>query len=223
MTDKFSCRLLDVKTLGDREFEGYGSVFHNVDLGGDIVMPGAFKKSLAQHTSNGTMPKMFYGHDPNRVPGRWLSIKEDNRGLAVRGVLAKTPLGDEVRELLRMDAIGGLSIGYRTVDWDHDASGNRRIKEVDLWECSVVSLPMNTSATVISAKDRFPTVRHFERALNKEFGFTRRAAAHVATKAWSTVAEQLGATGKFQELIAELDEQTAIVHLLTAAKRIRGI
>jgi hypothetical protein len=78
---------LEIKSLSDREFDGHGSIFGNVDLGGDIVLPGAFKRSLAQHRKEGSLPQMFWMHDPSRVPGKWLSMSEDEDGLAVKGVL----------------------------------------------------------------------------------------------------------------------------------------
>ena len=50
---------LEIKQLSAREFEGHGSVFGNEDLGGDVVMPGAFERSLAQHKASGSLPQMF--------------------------------------------------------------------------------------------------------------------------------------------------------------------
>lgn len=161
---------LEIKSLEGREFSGHGSVFGNEDLGGDIVLPGAFKRSLAQHKANGALPQMFWMHDPSRVPGKWLDMAEDKRGLAVKGVLADTDLGNEIHTLLKMEAVRGLSIGYVTKDQDFDDDGNRLLKEVDLWEVSVVSLPMNPLAQVahvksgLSARGEYvPTIREIER------------------------------------------------------------
>lgn len=163
---------LEIKSLSDREFEGHGSIFGNVDLGGDIVMPGAFKRTLAEHKKSKSLPQMFWMHDPSRVPGKWTEMYEDSKGLVVRGVLADTDLGNEIRTLLKMDAVRGLSIGYVTRDQDYDKEGNRLIKEADLWEVSVVSLPMNPLAQVVHAKSRLsaegeyvPSAREFERLL----------------------------------------------------------
>lgn len=160
---------LEIKNLQSREFDGYGSVFKNVDLGDDIVVPGAFAKSLEDHEKNGTLPQMFWMHDPSRVPGKWLSMSEDKRGLAVKGVLADTELGNEIHTLLKMEAVRGLSIGYKTIDDDFTENGIRLIKEAELWEVSVVSLPMNPLAQVAHIKSRLsaegayvPTPREFE-------------------------------------------------------------
>lgn len=179
---------LEVKSLNDREFEGHGSVFRNVDLGGDIVVPGAFKKSLAQHKASGSLPALFWMHDPTRVAGKWVDMDEDRHGLKVKGVLADTPLGNEIHTLLKMDAVRGLSIGYRTLDQDWDKDGNRLIKEAELWEVSVVSLPMNPLAQVAHVKSRLsergeyvPTPREFERIL-RDVGCSQSVAKRIVAK-----------------------------------------
>ena len=179
---------LEIKSLSDREFEGHGSVFKNIDLGGDIVLPGAFKRSLKQHKDSGQLPQMFWMHDPSRVPGKWLDMSEDKKGLVVRGVLADTDLGNEIHTLLKMDAVRGLSIGYVTRDQDFDKDGNRLIKEADLWEVSVVSMPMNPLAQVAHVKSRLsaageyvPTVREFERVL-RDVGCSQKVAKILISK-----------------------------------------
>jgi HK97 family phage prohead protease len=179
---------LEIKQLSDREFEGHGSIFGNEDLGGDIVLPGAFKRTLARHKKSGSLPQMFWMHDPSRVPGKWLKMSEDKTGLKVKGELAPTPLGDEIRTLLQMEAVRGLSIGYRTVDQDFDDDGRRLLKEIELWEVSVVSLPMNPLAQVAHAKSQLsaigeyvPTPREFERTL-RDVGCSQKVAKRIMSK-----------------------------------------
>lgn len=179
---------LEIKSLGAREFEGHGSIFGNIDLGGDIVMPGAFKRSLAQHKKSGSLPQMFWMHRPDQVPGRWLEMEEDAKGLYVKGELADTPLGNEMHTLLKIKAVRGQSIGYRTIDMDYDKDGNRLLKEIDLWEVSLVSLAMNPLARVEGVKSRLsaageyvPTQREFERLL-RDAGCSRKLAEVMAAK-----------------------------------------
>jgi HK97 family phage prohead protease len=145
---------LEIKALGKREFEGYGSIFGNKDWGDDVVLPGAFTKTLAEHKSEGTLPMMFWMHDPSRVPGKWLDMHEDENGLHVKGQLADTPLGNEIHTLLGMKAVSGLSIGYITQQQDFNNDGVRLIKQADLLETSIVSIPMNPKAQIIHAKSR---------------------------------------------------------------------
>jgi hypothetical protein len=131
---------------------------------------------------------MFWMHDPSRVPGKWTDMRETDDGLHVKGVLADTPLGNEIHTLLKMDAVRGLSIGYQTTDADYDRDGNRVIKQADLWEVSVVSLPMNPLAQVQHVKSQLsaageyvPTVKEFERIL-RNAGCSRSVAKLIAYK-----------------------------------------
>lgn len=166
---------LEIKALNEREFSGYGSVFGNEDHGGDVVMRGAFTKSLREKESRGQLPQMFWAHDPSRVPGKWLEMREDKHGLAVKGVLADTPLGNEILTLVKMEAVRGLSIGFVTKEQEFEEDGTRLIKEVDLWEVSIVSLPMNPLAEVVHVHSRLsaageyvPTIKELERILRNE-------------------------------------------------------
>jgi len=178
---------LDVKNLASREFSGLGSVFRNVDLGGDIVVPGAFKRSLAEHKSSGSLPPMFWMHNPAQVPGVWKEMREENDGLFVKGELVDTPLGNEMRTLLQHKAVRGMSIGYKANDIDFDEDGNRLLKDLDLWEVSIVSLAMNPLAQVTAAKSRLsvhgeyiPTHREFERIL-RDAGCSRKVAMQIVS------------------------------------------
>lgn len=179
---------LEIKALNDREFSGHGSIFGNVDLGGDAVMPGAFKRTLARHKTAGTLPSMFWMHSPNQVPGVWKEMREDEQGLFVKGELADTQLGNEMRTLLGMKAVRGLSIGYRTIDREWTDDGVRLLKEVDLMEVSIVSLAMNPLAKIEASKARLselceyvPTEREFEKSL-RDAGYSRSVACHLASK-----------------------------------------
>jgi HK97 family phage prohead protease len=136
----------------DGTFSGYASVFGKTDLGRDMVMPGAFGASLAKRGSTGV--KMLFQHDPNEPIGVWLDVHEDSRGLFVHGKLTtEVARAREVLSLMRAGALDGLSIGYRTVRGRTDqASGVRRLIEVDLWEISVVTFPMLPEARVSAVK-----------------------------------------------------------------------
>ena len=179
---------LELKALDARQFQGHGAVFGNVDLGGDIVMPGAFARSLAEHKAAGTMPLMFWMHQPDQVPGVWLDMSEDKEGLAVHGELVDTTLGRDVRTLLQKKAVRGLSIGYvpQQVGWDRH--GNRLLIELDLIEVSIVSMGMNPLATIESAKARLsaageyvPTAREIEQVF-RTMGCSKSVARHLTAK-----------------------------------------
>jgi HK97 family phage prohead protease len=142
--------------LGDVEadgsFSGYASLFGEADLNRDVVMPGAFAASLARRGAAGV--RMLFQHDPAAPIGVWTEIREDARGLFVRGrLMTDVAKGREVLALMRAGAIDGLSIGFRTVRGRTDAkTGIRRLLEVDLWEISVVTFPMLPAARVSAVK-----------------------------------------------------------------------
>jgi HK97 family phage prohead protease len=218
---------LEIKSLSDREFEGHGSIFGNVDLGGDVVLPGAFKRTLADHKKAGSMPSMFWMHKPDQVAGAWSDVREDSKGLYVRGSLADTQLGNEMRELLRMKAVRGLSIGYRTNESDYDREGNRLLKEVDLWEISIVSMAMNPLAKVEASKSRLslkgeyvPTEREFERTL-RDAGYSRAVARHLAGKVFDAEVDSgtLRHSRQWDAGPVENDEERQAAELLKSLNR----
>ncbi|MBO6719146.1 MAG: HK97 family phage prohead protease [Rhizobiaceae bacterium] len=136
----------------DGSFSGYASLFGRVDLGRDVVERGAFACSLEKRGAAGI--RMLFQHDPATPIGAWQEVREDARGLFVRGQLAlDSAKAREVHALMRGRALDGLSIGFRTVRARKEAkSGVRRILEADLWEISVVTFPMLPEARVDSVK-----------------------------------------------------------------------
>jgi HK97 family phage prohead protease len=148
---------LDLKAVADDGvFEGYASLFNREDLGGDIVLPGAFRASLARRGPAGI--KLLFQHNPSEPIGIWQSLREDARGLLVRGrLMLDVARAREIHTLMRVGAVDGLSIGFRAVKARRDrATGVRRLEQVDLWEISVVTFPMLPEARVAAVKQRRP-------------------------------------------------------------------
>lgn len=186
----------DVKADGEtRVISGRGSVFGNVDNGGDVVLPGAFARSIA----SGKKVAMLWQHDSREVIGVWTKITEDAAGLNVEGVLADTPRGNEAYALLKMGAIDGLSIGYRTLDseWRDDV---RAIKEAELWEVSVVTFPMNEEARVDAVKAAAMTERDMERKLTQDAGLSRSVARRLMDGGFNAVKGMQDAAADSEEL-----------------------
>jgi hypothetical protein len=143
---------LELKALTDEgTFEGYAAIFGNVDQGGDRIVPGAFAKSLKKGGHGGSV-KMLWNHSPLEPIGVWEELTEDAKGLFGRGkLILEVAKAKEVHALIKAKAIGGLSIGYRTVR-DAIEQGVRMIKEADLYEISPVTFPMNTGAKITAVK-----------------------------------------------------------------------
>lgn len=144
-------------TESDQEtgvFEAYGNVKWVVDSYREVAVDGAFKKSIARHKSEGTMPKMLWNHNPDVVIGKWLDMEEDDIGLKVKGQLAlNTQKGRETYELLKMGALDSLSIGFTAPKESYGSKDNvTYLEEIDLYEVSVVTFPANKESTVTSIK-----------------------------------------------------------------------
>lgn len=156
--------------------EGYGSVFGLVDRGGDIVAPGAFKASLASWKKKKQAPAMLWQHDSYNPVGVWSELIEDEVGLKLKGQLVlDVPQAASARALIAAGAVKGLSIGYRTLDYEIDrATGVRTLKKVELWEISLVTFPMLPEAQISGVKGEFDA-RSFERALRAQ-GLSEREA-----------------------------------------------
>jgi len=147
----------------DGRFEGYASVFGRVDEGGDIVLPGAFRKSLGLRGRHRI--KMLFQHDPKEPIGVWDAVREDDYGLWVEGrLVGEVPRADALRRLIARGAVDGLSIGFRTVKSTREPrTGNRRLHEIDLWEISIVTFPMMDLARIAPGKP--PRNPRLERSL----------------------------------------------------------
>jgi len=130
------------------EFNGYLSVFGNVDSDNDIVEPGAFKKTLQE---NPVFP-LFFHHDSRHILGDF-TAREDRKGLRIH---ASLEMGiQEVKDkrlLMKRGVLKGLSIGFEAIkaDWKGDV---RHLTEIRLWEGSVVPFASNQEAYIGAIKN----------------------------------------------------------------------
>jgi hypothetical protein len=176
---KSASPVMEIKALKDTgEFEGYGSTFGGEpDSYGDVIADGAYSESLADHQAKGTMPKMFWQHDPSQPIGKWLAASEDSKGLLVKGKLnMQVQRGKEAHALLKEGDIDGLSIGYRIKEYSVDTeSGVWTLENLDLQEVSIVSIGANENATISSVKaakavhDIFERLKAGDRLTEREF------------------------------------------------------
>ncbi|MCA1971250.1 MAG: phage major capsid protein [Caenispirillum sp.] len=123
------------------------------DAYGDTIAPGAFAKSLAEHTAKGSKPLMLWMHDTYEPVGVWTEIREDGAGLQVKGrIITETSRGRDAYALLKAGALNGLSIGYRVRDAERLKGGGRLLKQIDLAEISLVTFPAADAARIQSVK-----------------------------------------------------------------------
>ena len=138
-------------------FSGYGAVFSNIDSGGDIIEPGAFTKTIAEGVGR---VKILSGHNESLLPiGVPLELREDAKGLFLKAKISDTTLGKDVKILIQDGVLCELSIGYDPVTFEYDTEGTRHLKEVKLWEISVVTRAMNEEAVITDYKGGDMTAR----------------------------------------------------------------
>jgi hypothetical protein len=197
--------LMDFKADDDtRTIEGWASIYDNVDSQKDIVVRGAFSKSLR----NGK-PAMLWQHQQSAPIGVWDVAEETDKGLLVRGRILDTTLGDDAYKLARAGAVKGMSIGYtpKRQEFDRDR-GTRKLLEVDLHEVSLVTFPANERARITRVKDAHGNEREFEEFL-REAGYSREAAKIITARGFKALPGQREVEGDVQALqeIARLFNQ----------------
>jgi len=189
MTHKTLDLHFEIKAVSDDGlFSGYGSVFGNVDGGGDIVHAGAFTKSIKEWEGRKRMPPVLWNHDRNEPIGVYTVLREDEKGLYVEGKLlvGEVQRAREIHALMKVGALDGMSIGYGVRGADRDrATGVRNLKDLRLFEVSIVTFPMNEAATIDAVKSALeegalPSLPEFEKFL-REAGFSKTQAAAVAS------------------------------------------
>jgi HK97 family phage prohead protease len=128
--------------------KGYGSYFGNKDSDNDVIMKGAYKKTIAE---NGERVKYLYQHDMNQPIGKMNELYEDEKGLVFVAEIAKTQLGKDVVELMKSGVITENSVGIMPIQ-KQNKGDYREINEVKLYEISAVTLAANDQAKILDVK-----------------------------------------------------------------------
>lgn len=162
-------------------FAGYASVFNGVDSYGDMIAPGAYRKTLKGRERPVQMRWNHFGP----VIGKWTAMREDEKGLYVEGEL--TPghsVAEDARAVMSHGAVSGLSIGYRVSD-SQQKDGYTLLKQIDLFEISVVEEPADNAARISEVKaaiDAAQSWKEIEAILRDEGRLSRDAATKLVAR-----------------------------------------
>jgi len=129
---------LEVKDVDTKQgvVTGYFSAFGNVDSDGDIMMPGAFKRSIQDWGPEGKgRIKHLLNHDPSKPLGKIQVLKEDEYGLYYESKVGKHNLGQDYIKMIESGLIAEHSIGFKTLREQKSGDANQ-IHEVMLFEGS---------------------------------------------------------------------------------------
>lgn len=178
MLNTFACPF-EVKSADDAgNFEGYASVFDNIDLGGDVIARSAF--TTVKTTRTGRLRLALY-HNLTRLIGD-AAFKQDGNGLLLNGkVNLNVSYAKDAYELMKAGTLDEMSVGYNPIEDAMETRDGRRvrvIKRAELWEASIVPFGMNPEAQVLSVKS---DLRAFECALRERMGLSQKEAAAIAS------------------------------------------
>ncbi len=156
------------KTLGETDDGGIdikGSASTNaLDRAGDIIEAEAWTKGGLDNFKNN--PVLLFNHDYNRPIGRATGLEVTDKGLEISGRISKA--AGEIKDLVKDGVLGAFSVGFRVKDADYmTETDGYKIKDAELFEVSVVSVPCNQGATFSLAKS-FDTMEDYEK-FKKQF------------------------------------------------------
>jgi HK97 family phage prohead protease len=217
---KYLAAPTEFKFTGDAGLvEGYASVFGNQDLGGDVVLPGAYKAFT--RTRDGKV-LMLYQHDSHSPIGK-ADVTQDAHGLHFRAQLVlDDPTAKRAYGHMRNGLLDGMSVGYSVLPNGSAYKGDRReLSALHLHEISVVTFPMNPAATVETVKSAMDCgdVRELEKWF-RELGVSARKASACATRCWPILSDREGREGdredreaeaKVAQIIADLQSLNSIL------------
>lgn len=189
-------------------FTCYGNVKHVIDHAADRALDGVYQKSIDEHRANGTMPKMFWMHNPYELPvGPWLEMSEDHIGLRLKGKLSKTTMGADIEILAKDGALDCFSIGYIVIKerWNAEHGCNDLI-EIKIVEVSWVNFACNEESRLTGIKSTMqqgglPTKRELQKFLKAQ-GLSTRQSKKI-TDCYAPLHKERG----IFELMAELPEK----------------
>lgn len=186
MPDKQQITLpLGLKSASDvGEFEGTLAAYNNVDLGNDIILPGAIKEF--DLTPDGQI-RILDSHDTHAAIGKG-KLTDTPTGLQIKGTLdLAVARARELLSLMKKGIINGLSVGYSVLPGGQEFrdDGVRLLKRISLSEASLVVFPMNPLARIHSVKsiDQCKTLAEWEAVL-RSLGASKRKARVCALHNW---------------------------------------
>jgi|TARA_R110002051_G_scaffold306568_1_gene377216 HK97 family phage prohead protease len=133
---------------GSVNIKGYAST-NDTDRAGDVIKKEAWEKGGLDNFGNN--PIILFNHDYNKPIGRATSLETDDKGLKITANLSKS--AGDITNLVKEGILRAFSVGFRVKDADYMEDGDGYlIKDAELFEVSVVSVPANQAATFSVAK-----------------------------------------------------------------------
>jgi HK97 family phage prohead protease/HK97 family phage major capsid protein len=204
---------LPAENDGPVEIMGYASTV-DVDRHGDVIPNSVWERGLENYLKN---PVILAFHDHNQPVGRMVEHKIDERGLWIKAKISKA--ADRVYQLVKDEVLTAFSVGFRIKDAEYNTAAEVfLVKELELHEISVVSVPANQN-TLFNLQKSFSSPEEYTEFI-KQFANSSEPAKglELANSADSTQSEEINMDSKeLQALLAETAKSAAE----QAAKAIR--
>lgn len=161
---------LEVKDIDKKEgiVTGYFSAFNTLDSDGDIIRPGAFRKSIEDWFPKGRI-KHLLNHDIRQPLGKITALKEDDYGLYYESKIGTNFVAQDFLKMVESDLVKEHSIGFQTIREQKGDSGNE-IFDVKLFEGSSLTAwganeftPLTGIKSLTDTKDRIKSLEKFVR------------------------------------------------------------
>ena len=217
--------------LEEGVFTAYASVFGNIDSYGDIVLKGAFARTLSEWSESGDNIPLLFGHrmeDPDFNIGHIISAVEDEHGLLVTGQLDfESPKGMQVYRLLKGRRIRQMSFAYDVIKGEPGTVDGKDVyflHELKLHEVSIVPIGANPETQILDVKSHEVDGVKAGRVLAQKH-FNKLQAAYEAIGAVLAAAERLDEEEKSAMPVVEADENLdgvkSVQPLVTPAEILR--
>lgn len=194
----------DVKEVDEEgHFSGYASVYNVIDAYREVVAPGAFANTLRKWQTRNRLPPALWQHRSAEPVGPFTKMVEDERGLYTEGQLLVKDVqrAREARALMQSKTVDGMSIGFNSVveEWNSDTK-LLTLKEIDLWEVSIVTFPANQESLITEVRSMFlegnvPSIKEIEEVL-RDAGFSRTQAKAFVGHGYEGLLRDVESRGK---------------------------
>lgn len=175
-------RKFEIKSTGDSTMSGYASVFGNVDLGGDVVEPGAFRE--IERNSEGKVVVLFQHGATESLPIGKAEVFQDAKGLGFNAeLITEDPFVRRVHTHLKAKTIERMSFGFDILPGGSEFKRDRRhLKALKLYEISVVQFGMNPLARIDGVKSKADLEK-----IGRDLGLTKSKARRFAFAGWPVI------------------------------------
>ena len=194
------------------QIAGYASTT-DVDRHGDVIPASVWEKGLENYLKN---PVILAFHDHTQPVGRMTEHKIDTKGLWIKAKISKA--AEKVHQLVKDEVLTAFSVGFRIKDAEYNSSAEVfLVKELELHEISVVSVPANQN-TLFNLSKSFATESEYREFL-MQFAPPSESAKglELAKQADSKTTEEWNMDSKeLKELLAQAAQEAAV----SAAKAI---